>query len=278
MKKGTPMTSANPPLSDVLELLGRTREIAIGYFYSRPGVLGTEDKGGVAGFDPVTLADREIEAVVREGISRRWPADRIVGEEEGESGRADAERSWFVDPIDGTKAFFSGMTGWGTLIGAVENGRAVAGIMDQPVLGETYIGFDGSSEVVRRGLVVDAGVPEREPLAVSTCEELGEAVCYSTHPSMFDGGEWNFGRLGEAVRLQRFGGDCYAYCQLAAGRVDLVVESQLGAHDIVALIPIIEGAGGVIEGPDGSSPIAGGTVVAAATPELARQAWAALRG
>ena len=272
------MTSANPHPSAVLELLGRTREIALGYFYARPGALGTADKGGVAGFDPVTLADTEIEAVLRAGIEQRWPDDRIVGEEDGESGRADGERSWFVDPIDGTKAFFSGMTGWGTLIGAVEHGRAVTGIMDQPVLGETYIGIDGTAEVVRRGLVVEAGVPERERLAVSTCEELSDAVCYSTHPSMFDGGEWNFGRLGDAVKLQRFGGDCYAYCQLASGRIDLVVESQLGAHDIVALIPIVEGAGGVIEGPDGTSPVAGGTVVAAATPELARQAWAALRG
>lgn len=273
------MTSADPHLSTVLELLPRTREIAIGYFHARPGALGTQDKGGgVRGaFDPVTMADKEIEAVLRAGIAERWPGDRIVGEEDGISGRADAERSWFVDPIDGTKAFFSGMAGWGTLIGAVEDGRAVAGIMDQPVLGETYVGIDGGAEVLRRGLVVDAGVPARERLGVSPCEELGEAVCYSTHPTMFDGGEWNFARLTESVRLQRYGGDCYAYCQLAAGRVDLVVESQLNAHDIVALIPIIEGAGGVIEGPDGSSPIAGGTVVAAATPALAAQAWAALR-
>ncbi|WP_333617749.1 inositol monophosphatase family protein [Dietzia sp.] len=272
-----------PALESVTELLDETRAIAARYFFARGGEQGTRDKGaegrgssGSRAFDPVTEADTRIEAVLRAGIEERWPDDRIIGEEEGASGAEDAARCWYLDPIDGTKAFVTGMAGWGTLIGVVEDGRAVAGWMDQPVLGETYRSVDGTAEVLRRGALVDAGAPEREELRVSGCTELSDAVLYSTHPSMFDGSGLEYAALAGAVRLGRYGGDCYAYCQLAAGRVDLVVEATLGPHDIVALIPIVEGAGGVIEGPGGQSPIAGGTVVAAASPELAAQAWEAL--
>lgn len=271
------MTSGEPALESVTELLDETRRIAVEYFYARGGAQGTRDKGGAAGFDPVTEADERIEALLREGIAARWPGDRIVGEEEGVSGVEGADRCWYLDPIDGTKAFVTGMAGWGTLVGVVESGRAVAGWMDQPILGETYRAVGGTAEVLRRGTLVDAGVPARETLHASACRELGDAVLYTTHPSMFDASGLDYAALAGAVRLGRFGGDCYAYCQLAAGKVDLVVEATLGAHDIVALVPIVEAAGGVISGPDGESPIGGGTVVAAATPELAARAWEVLR-
>ena len=262
------------------ELLAATGRIARRHFHGRLEALGAADKGtvdGVArrGYDPVTEADRDIEALLRAGISAISPGDRVVGEENGESGPADAARTWYLDPIDGTKAFMTGMSGWGTLVGVVENGRAVAGCMDQPVLGETFVAVHGRATVRRR-----LNGPESFDLHVSGCEELSEAIMYTTHPSMFgDDGEERrrYDELGRRVRLQRFGGDCYAYCMLAAGRVDLVVESDLNSYDIVALIPIIEAAGGVITGPDGRQPLDGGTVVAAATPALAEQAWAVLR-
>lgn len=262
------------------ELLAATGRIARRHFHGELEALAATDKGAVDGvdgrdYDPVTEADRDIEALLRAGISAMSPGDRVVGEENGESGPDDAARTWYLDPIDGTKAFMTGMAGWGTLVGVVEDGRAVAGWMDQPVLGETFAAVHGRATVRRR-----LNGPEAFDLHVSGCEELSEAIMYTTHPSMFgDDGDARsrYDDLGRRVRLQRFGGDCYAYCMLAAGRVDLVVESDLNSYDIVALIPLIEAAGGVITGPDGEQPLAGGTVVAAATPALAEQAWAVLR-
>ncbi|MCT2120616.1 inositol monophosphatase family protein [Dietzia cinnamea] len=287
-----PTRPLDPDLTEHLdELLAASGRIARRHFYGDLAALAATDKGAtdkgatdsngaaVGGnghrYDPVTEADRAIEELLRAGISSMSPGDRVVGEENGVTGPADAARTWYLDPIDGTKAFLTGMTGWGTLVGVVEGGRAVAGWMDQPVLGETFSAVHGRATVRRR-----TNGPEAIDLRVSGCTELSEAIMYTTHPSMFgDDGEVRsrYDDLGRRVRLQRFGGDCYAYCMLAAGRVDLVVEADLKSYDIVALIPIIEAAGGVITGPDGRQPLEGGTVVAAATPELAEQAWAVLQ-
>lgn len=271
------------------ELLATSARIARRHFHGDLADLAAADKNSAdanpaatasgvhRGYDPVTEADRAIEELLRAGITSMLPGDAVVGEENGRSGPAEAARTWYLDPIDGTKAFLTGMTGWGTLVGVVEDGRAVAGWMDQPVLGETFAAVNGRA-VVRR-VDADTGKSLVTDLRVSGCTELSEAMLYTTHPSMFgDTGpaRERYDELGRSVRLQRFGGDCYAYCMLAAGRVDLVVESDLNSYDIVALIPIIEAAGGVITGPDGEQPISGGTVVAAATPELAEQAWAVL--
>lgn len=272
------MPPAEPAISTIAEFFDETGAIAREYFYAQVGELATADKGGATGFDPVTVADRRIEAVLRVAIAERWPRDMIVGEEDGISGEIGAARRWFIDPIDGTKAFLTGMAGWGTLLGVVEDGRAVAGWMDQPVLGELFSAVDNQAHVMRRpGFGGITGAAVVEPLHTSSCTALDEAIMYTTHPSMFVGAQRRaYDDLGERVRLQRFGGDCYAYCQLARGRVDLVVESDLKAHDIVALIPIVEAAGGVVWGMDRQQPLQGGTVVAAANAELAEQALAVL--
>lgn len=265
-------------IGTIADVLTETGAIAREYFYAQAGELATADKGGAAGFDPVTVADRRIEAVLRVAIAERWPWDMIVGEEDGVSGAVGAARRWYIDPIDGTKAFVTGMAGWGTLLGVVDGGRAVAGWMDQPVLGETFSAVDHRATVVRRPGFGGRTTAAVEPLHTSGCTEVGEAMLYTTHPSMFSGAQREvYDALGRAVRLQRFGGDCYAYCQLARGRVDLVVEADLKAHDIVALIPIVEAAGGVVWGPERTQPLEGGTVVAAATPQLAERAWEMLR-
>jgi myo-inositol-1(or 4)-monophosphatase len=249
----------------VRELLPEAGAIALRHF--RTGVE-SEDKGGAFGFDPVTVADRDIEALLRAGLADRFPEHRIVGEEQGTTGPIDAEAYWVIDPIDGTKAFVSGVPAWGILVGLVVDGRAAGGWMHQPYLGETFAATDGHGWFERG--------TERRPLAARATTTLDAATMYTTHPGMFatDDELGAFERLATAVRLQRYGGDCYSYCLLALGHVDLVVESQLQPYDIVPLVPVIEAAGGVVTDRSGASPLAGGFVIAAATPELHAQALA----
>jgi myo-inositol-1(or 4)-monophosphatase len=217
--------------------------------------LGIEDKGSAAGFDPVTAADRAAEAAMRALIKESFPEHGIVGEEYGDE-RTSAEYVWVLDPIDGTKSFISGMPIWGSLIGLMRNGIAVFGMMHQPFVRERFTGDGGAAHY--RG---PAG--ERE-LHVRRCAELADAVLFTTSPQLMNANDRGaFGRVEAAVKLSRYGGDCYPYCMLAAGHVDLVIEAGLKPHDIVALIPIIEGAGGVITTWEGGSAAKGGRIVAA---------------
>ena len=200
-----------------------------------------------------------------------WPDSPIQGEEEGFTPGA-SEWSWIIDPIDGTRAFISGVPAWGILLGLLKAGRPVAGIMRQPYLDETFLGGPSGAWLLRAG--------SRLPLRASGRTSLGEAILYSTHPRLFaDPAEQaGFDRVSAAVRMTRFGGDCYSYCLLAHGFVDLVIEGALQAYDIVPLIPIVEAAGGIVTGLDGEPPLAGGTVIAAASPALHAQALALMRG
>ena len=243
----------------VRSLLPATGAIALEHF--RTGVVA-EDKGGRRGFDPVTVADREIEARLRAAICERFPDHRVVGEEAGTSGPDDAAAEWVIDPIDGTKAFVTGVPAWGTLIGLAVDGVAVAGWLHQPYLDELTAAVGGVGSFEHAG--------ERRALQTRPTTLLADARMYTTHPSMFAPGleQAAFERLAAAVQLQRFGGDCCSYGLLALGCIDLVVEASLRAYDIVALIPIVEAAGGVITDLAGASPLDGGFVIAAATPEL----------
>ena len=227
-----------------------------------------EDKGaGRAAYDPVTEADRAIEDVLRAGISARFPDHEIVGEERGTTGPAGRYR-WMIDPIDGTKAFVSGSPLWGTLLGLLDGGRPVAGWVHQPYLDESFAAVDG------RAWVVHAGV--RRPLACRHGVGLADAIVCATHPDMFkaETDRQAFARIKAAARLVRFGGDCYSYCLLAMGHVDLVVEASLAPYDILPLVPIIEAAGGVVTDAAGAVPRHGGFVVAAGSPELHAEAMA----
>jgi myo-inositol-1(or 4)-monophosphatase len=188
-------------------------------------------------------------------IKRSFPEHGIVGEEYGNE-RASAEYVWVLDPIDGTKSFISGMPIWGSLIGLMRNGAPVFGMMHQPFVRERFTGDGGAAHY--RG---PAG--ERE-LHVRPCGDLREAMLFTTSPQLMNADDRAaFGRVEAAVKLSRYGGDCYPYCMLAAGHVDLVIETGLKPHDIVALIPIIEGAGGVITTWEGESAAKGGRIVAA---------------
>jgi myo-inositol-1(or 4)-monophosphatase len=233
-------------------------EIALKYF-RQPVEIENKLDGGR--FDPVTQADREVEAFLRKELGRRFPEFGIIGEEEGcTPGSSDV--NWLIDPIDGTKSFISGFPTWGILLGLQQGGRVLAGLMYQPVTGELFHGSAAGGTLVQNGVTT--------PLKTRSTERLEEAILFCTHDSMFvDAANLAaFRRIAAKVRLQRFGGDCYAYCMLALGRIDLVVEDTLQPYDIVPLIPIIEAAGGVVSGARGESPVAGGFVVAAASRRL----------
>jgi myo-inositol-1(or 4)-monophosphatase len=166
-----------------------------------------------------------------------------------------------LDPIDGTRAFISGLPTWGTLIGLLDAGRPVHGLMAQPFTGERFAG-DG-----RRAWFTGPGGDR--PLATRRCAGLAEASLFTTAPSIFSADERAaYDALEHDVRLARYGADCYAYCMVAAGQVDLVVEAGLEPYDVVALIPIVEGAGGVMTSWTGGSAAAGGRVVASGDPRL----------
>jgi len=222
-------------------------------------------------FDPVTAADKRAEEAIRALIKRERPEDGILGEEYGEE-RGTSGRIWVIDPVDGTRAFITGQTQWGTLIALNEDGAVVLGILDQPVLRERFVGSaDGS--FLRSG-------DGTTKLAVRACAGLGEAVLMTTNPwDYFDATEQAvFRRLSEASLLTRFGGDCYAYGLLAMGFVDLVVEARLKPWDIQALIPIVQAAGGVVTDWRGQPCLEGGRVVAAGDKRVHAAALKFLQG
>ena len=217
--------------------------------------IPAEDKSRGGAFDPVTEADRAGESAMRHLIKRTFPTHGIIGEEFGEE-RAEADYVWVLDPIDGTRAFIAGLPTWGTLIGLSHRGQPVFGMMHQPFTGERFFG-DGGSATYR-------GPGGERKLMTRRCASLQDAVISTTSPKLFEGEELRaYDRVESAARLARYGCDCYAYCMLAAGHIDLVVESGLKPYDIAALIPIIEGAGGIVTGWDGGSAAHGGRIVAA---------------
>lgn len=223
--------------------------------------LNVHNKAGAGDFDPVTEADRAAETAMRALIGARYADHGILGEEAAAKPAAGAY-TWILDPIDGTRSFVSGMPTWGTLIGLLEDGAPRHGMMSQPFVGECFLGGDGRAEL--------RGRDGSRALAVRPAATLAEASLFATTPEMFNPGAEAeaFATLSRAVRLTRFGADCYGYCLLAAGHVDLVVEANLGYYDIAPLIPIVEGAGGVVRDWSGKAVTGGGRAVAAASEAL----------
>ena len=222
-----------------------------------------------SGFDPVTEADRAAERVIRALILSEFPHHGILGEEFGPE-NIESRHIWVIDPIDGTRSFISGIPLWGTLVGLTADGDAVAGMMAQPFTGELFAASAGRAWY--------EGPGGNQPLATRKTTALRDATLCTTTPAMFRGGAREaYDRLEKTVRLPRYGTDCYAYAMVAAGNVDLVVETGLQSYDIVALIPIIEAAGGVITDWNGGPAETGGDIIAAATPELHEAAMKVLQ-
>jgi histidinol phosphatase-like enzyme (inositol monophosphatase family) len=176
-----------------------------------------------------------------------------------------------LDPIDGTRSFIAGLPVWGTLIGLLHAGRPALGMMVQPFTGERFAG-DGTRSWYR-------GPTGAAPLKARPCAALSDAILFTTTPALFQGAERQaYDRVEHAVRLPRYGTDCYAYCMVAAGHADLVIESGLNVHDIVALIPVIEGAGGIVTNWQGGSAAGGGQVLACGDRRVHAEAMKRLAG
>ena len=250
-----------PLLAFAHELADLARPIARAHFRTGHAVDDKPDH------TPVTAADRAIEATLRERIAAAFPEHGVLGEEHGQE-RLDAEHVWVLDPIDGTKAFTAGSPLFGTLIGLCRRGRPIVGVLDAPALGERYHGALGHGS-----FCADRRLVTRPTTAVE------RAVLWCTTPdsALDDPGHR---ALRARVRWTGYGGDCLAYAWLAAGGVDLIVDRTLRPYDWCALVPIVEEAGGALRGFRGEALTLDGPgdVVAAATPELAAAARAALAG
>ncbi|MGI9294626.1 MAG: histidinol-phosphatase [Pseudomonadales bacterium] len=237
--------------------------IALRYFRSN---MTVENKLSSGQFDPVTQADKEVEALIRARITAEFPEHAILGEEQGITAGA-SDYCWVIDPIDGTRAFISGVPAWGILLGLRRGSELLCGVMHQPYLQETFVADQHACFLLQ--------AEQRERLQTSATEELAEAKLYCTHPDLFNGvagAAARFQTVAQQCKLQRFGGDCYSYGMLAMGQIDLVIEGDLQPYDIVPLIPIVEAAGGVITDWQGGSAAEGGLVLAAANPALHRRA------
>jgi histidinol phosphatase-like enzyme (inositol monophosphatase family) len=248
-----------------LKLADAARAASLPHF--RAG--GDCDNKDKTGFDPVTEADRSAERVMRELIERERPGDGIEGEEYG-SLKGSSGLTWHLDPVDGTRAFIAGVPSWCVLIGLAEGDTAVLGVIDQPWLDERYVGAGGDSFLDCRG--------SRTPLKVRDCKKLTDAVLTTTDPFILTPPERGaFEHLRATARLTRYGLDAYGYARLAAGTIDMVAESGLKSHDVCALIPVIEGAGGVVTDWRGNAPKLGGQIVAAANRDILGEALISLK-
>jgi len=259
-----------PATAELLDFAVRIAEeagrISLKYFRAPLAVSSKSDSS----FDPVTRADRETEARLRQLITASFPEHGIVGEEHGitEGGRM----RWIIDPIDGTRGFISGSPMWGMLLGLMDGDEPVLGVIHNPFLRETFYGSEA-------GAYYRSHEGERA-MHTRTRESLSEAVLYCTHPAMFNDERSRaaFERVDAACQFSRFGSDCYGYALLAAGYADLVVEDSLEPYDVIPLIPVVRAAGGVISGWDGGSPLQGGRIIAAGNPALHEQALKLLQG
>lgn len=249
-------------LEFALDLAAQAGRLILPFFRTD---LTVENKLSDGRFDPVTEADRGAETVIRDGINKMFPEHGVLGEEFGF--REGNGLTWVIDPIDGTRAFMAGMLHWGVLLALFDGQRPILGVMHQPFTDEFFAGDC-------RNAHYHCGDVSR-PLQVRACGSLEDAVLTTTSPRYFAAQERDaFAQLEKRAKLTRYGGDCYIYAMLAMGQVDLATDSSLNPYDIQALIPIIQGAGGVVTAADGGDASMGGFVIAAGSAEVHRQALA----
>lgn len=238
--------------------------------YFRKRHLASENKDQGVGFDPVTIADREAEAAMRAVLAEERPNDGIFGEEEGKQ-PGTTGLTWVLDPIDGTRAFISGLPTWGTLIGLDDGETGRIGIIDQPFTGERYLGTNSAAVLTRAGAT--------RPVRTRACSNITKATLMTTAPELFTADERPFfDAISAKARLTRYGTDCYAYAMLASGHIDLVIESGLHAYDIAGPAALVKAAGGTVTNWEGGDCRWGGQTLAAGDPTLHRQVLKILNG
>lgn len=231
---------------------------------------GAIDNKLSVGFDPVTEADKAAEIALRALIEQAYPTHGILGEEFGLK-PGDGVHQWVIDPIDGTRAFISGLPVWGTLVGLTIDGRAVAGMMYQPFTDELFVADATGAWLCHRGA---------PPQKLQTrAHDLADATLFTTSPALHTGVHAaRYKALEAQVKLPRYGVDCYAFAMVAAGHADIAIECGLQPYDIVGLVALIEKAGGVVTTWDGGRPENGGNCIASGSPALHAQALAILAG
>jgi histidinol phosphatase-like enzyme (inositol monophosphatase family) len=267
--KGRRMDAAQFLLPIANELADAARKAALPHFRSAATIA---DNKADEGYDPVTEADRAAERAMRDILAARRPRDGIEGEEFG-SQPGTTGFTWYLDPIDGTRAFVAGLPSWTTLIGVTSDERPILGIIDQPWMDERYVGMtdqDMGAYLVGRGTTTT--------LITRRLQHLTEAILSTTDPFILTPPERGaFEHVRATAKLTRYGLDAYAYARLAAGTIDMVIESGLKSHDVAALIPVIQGAGGLVTDWRGEPAKLGGQIVAASCRRILDEALISLR-
>lgn len=229
-----------------LEVLDAAAAVTVPLFRQQ---IAVHNKGGANAFDPVTPADRWAERAMRERLAARVPDHGIDGEE---GGLAEARRSdvlyWVIDPIDGTRSYIAGIPIWGTLVALCRGREILIGAIDHPMLGERLIGSPLGGRRIAGGL--------SSVLRVRPCARLADAILCTTEPE-------SALPLAGKVLYARYSTDCYGYSMLAAGQVDVVVDADLTVHDVAAVVPVVQAAGGIITNWTGQYDFTSGRVIAA---------------
>ncbi len=233
-----------------------SRKISLKYFKKKLKIQSKD----MESFDPVTIADISIQKRINKIISINYPKHSVLGEEASFQNKSDYE--WCIDPIDGTKSFIQGYPIWGTLISLSKKKEIILGIADIPALDERYIGHSGKSYKVIKG--------KKSNLKARKTVKLEESILNTTSPYVFANkhDQRIFEEVVKNIKTVRLGGDCYSYCLLADGHVDIIIESGLKPWDIRALEPIIKNAGGVLKTWEGKKIFSGGRVIATANKKL----------
>jgi len=261
------MTYDLDALTDVANELADVARAAILPYFRRTDLAADNKLAG--GYDPVTAADRAAEQAMRAVLARRRPDDAIVGEEFGTT-LGTSGLTWVLDPIDGTRGFVAGTPTWGVLIAVGPDDGPILGIVDQPYIGERFIGCGGEAYLT--------GPQEAGRIRTRAPRDLSAAILFTTFPEVgTTQDQAAFQAVADQVQLVRYGMDCYAYALIAAGQIDLVIEAGLNSYDIQAPIALIEAAGGVVTDWSGGPVHQGGRAIAAANADIHRAALNVLR-